>query len=176
MLGGKKREWYRSYSTEYSRYFYWDKDSNVSVWEEPSSSDIIIDYESQKIISKEIPSKLPFTSTFLQEASSPSIATTVASAVATVDPRRQREIEENDRRLALKMQEELDREYAQTVKSLPNPAEALHRLEEEKKKKARNAQSTIHNQTSPSEPPNIIKEMTEQGFTVKIAKNKKKNR
>ena len=53
MLGGKKREWYRSYSTEYSRYFYWDKDSNVSVWEEPSSSDIIIDYESQKIISKE---------------------------------------------------------------------------------------------------------------------------
>jgi len=82
-----------------------------------------------------------------------------------VSAERLREIEENDRRLAEKLQAEMDKEYEQTVTQLPKPSEALQRLRELKQKKAVKA-------TPAENTDELARDMAEQGFVVKVGKKK----
>lgn len=47
------RQWYRSYSNEYDRFFYWDSITNQSTWDTPPAQDIVIDYATQKQVPRE---------------------------------------------------------------------------------------------------------------------------
>ena len=47
------RQWYRSYSNEYDRFFYWDSITNQSTWDTPPVQDVVIDYATQKQVPRE---------------------------------------------------------------------------------------------------------------------------
>jgi len=87
--------------------------------------------------------------------------------VQPINAERLREIEENDRRLAERLQAEMDKEYEQTVATLPSPAEAMQRLKDQKQKK-----TCLKQATSEANTDELVKEMAEQGFVVKVGKKK----
>ncbi len=185
----------RTWSDEYQRYFYFDQADNRSVWEEPPLYDIVIDYYTQAPISRTpLVASSPVVDTtssssafgvsaFLSAASpattaattaAPTVVAAVTREAEPVDPVKQREIEEADRKLAERLQAELDREYELTVKNSPSPAEALARLKQTKRPAANKTPAT-----SPGGAASLVSNgaiikdaLAEQGFVVKVAKAK----
>jgi hypothetical protein len=162
------RHWYRNWSAEHERYFYWDSITSQSVWEAPTNGELVIDYltnlpvsgnsvaavagstgltsattvrpvQNTAHLASSSSSTSQLHSTQYQNPTSSSAQSYNGSSflqhVSKIDESKRREIEENDRRLAEKLQAEMDREYQETVETLPSPAEALARMREEKKKK-----------------------------------------
>ena len=62
----------------------------------------------------------------------------------------------------------MDKEYEQTVAALPKPAEALQRLKDQKQKQ----REVKKPNQSEADTDDLVKEMAEQGFVVKVGKKK----
>jgi hypothetical protein len=184
----------------------------VSTWEEPSVSDVIIDFATNTPVYREQVTPVPvITNVFesltgaLASTSQSMSAMNQSSSLLThsspkpqkqsspvkVKPQQQqsmqtasavikavlaqpklseeklREIEEADRKLAERLQAEMDKEYEEVRTTMPSPAEALAMLRNSKNKKKVVAQGASEDN------PGLIKEMAEQGFVVKVAKNRK---
>ena len=85
-----------------------------------------------------------------------------------ISAERLKEIEEADRKLAQKLQEEMDKEFEETKANMPSPAEALALMRQ--KKASKSGKSVIGEGNSDE----LVKDMAQQGFTVKLSKNKRK--
>ncbi len=205
------RKWFRTWSDEHSRYFYWDSVTSQSTWDMPPVTDIIIDHVTMQEVVRETAATSPApvisttnvlsafgsqsSSSVLQHTADPNLLTskpkinTTADALkavllttnsASVSAMRQvkpinqpvisaeklKEIEEADRKLAEQLQAEMDKEFEETKATMPSPAEALAMLRQKKSK-------TGKLQTASGNSEDLVKDMAQQGFTVKVSKKKK---
>ncbi len=221
------RKWFRTWSDEHARYFYWDAATSQTTWDVPPMGDVIVDHATMQEVPRESASPVPvlastnvlsaFTSqsssSVLQQRADSSPKPLLKSKVAgvtlssttnhhqtspdalktalfssaashvpntvssqahakqpTISAEKLKEIEEADRKLAEKLQEEMDKEFEETRANMPSPAEALAMM---RQKKANKSAKTVAGEGSQNND-ELVKDMAQQGFTVKVSKNKRK--